>query len=231
MGRIIPLPGDEHRDLQALLPWYVAGQLDDFEQARVDAHLGACADCQAEARFQRELAAEIKRLPLDAEAGWSRMRERLAADRPGWVRRMADLWRAATRPTGGSPGWSGWTAATRPGPVLGAAWPGWAVASGLGVVCVALALQAARPPAYHVLGAAPRAEAGNVLVMFSPETSERDIRQALDDSQARLVDGPTAAGAYVLHLPDAARTTGLARLRARAGITMAEPIDSAAPPR
>ncbi len=217
MGRIIPLPGDEHRDLQALLPWYVGGQLDDIERARIDAHLGACADCQAEARFQRELAAEIKRLPLDAEAGWSRMRERLAADRPGWVRRLAGLWRAATRPNAGSG--------------LGAAWPGWTVAAGLAVVCVALALPAARPASYHVLGAGPQAEAGNAVVMFRPETSEREIRSALDDSQARLVDGPTAAGAYVLRLPDAARTAGLARLRARAGITLAEPIDSAAPPR
>ena len=236
MGRIIPLPSDEHRDLQALLPWYVGGQLDDLERARIDAHLGACPDCLAEARFQRELAAEIKRLPMDAEAGWSRMRERLAADRPAWRRRLAALWRAATRPNAGSglgATGSGWASGAGPNPGSGltAAWPGWAVAAGLAVVCIVLALPGARPAPYHVLGARPRGEAGNVLVMFRPDTSERDIRQALDDNQARLVDGPTAAGAYVLRLPDAARTAALARLRARAGITLAEPIDSAAPPR
>ncbi|RZM07374.1 MAG: hypothetical protein EOP68_14020 [Sphingomonas sp.] len=81
-----------------------------------------------------------------------------------------------------------------------------------------------RPGAYHVLGDAGATRSGNVLAMFRPEASEAAFRRALQASGARLVDGPTASGAYVLAVPgDAA----LARLRRDADVTMAEPIEQA----
>jgi anti-sigma factor RsiW len=75
------LPGDEHQDLQDLLPWYANGRLDPSERARVEAHLHGCAACQAELRLQRQLESEIKRLPIDVEQSWARMQRRLEADR------------------------------------------------------------------------------------------------------------------------------------------------------
>ena len=84
--------------------------------------------------------------------------------------------------------------------------------------------------AYHALGAAPAPALGNVVVIFRPDTSERELRQTLVANHARLVDGPTAADAYVLHVPAAERAGALTRLRGRADIVLAEPIDSGAAP-
>jgi hypothetical protein len=220
-------PGDEHRNLQDLLPWYVNGQLDAAEQARVEGHLHDCALCQAELKVQRQLDTEIKRLPINVEEGWSQMRKRLEAeDRP---RRSPWAWLSALA-AGGRPGSLGGMLAG--GRNRGGGWaaaPGWAMAGGLGLVSAALLLTYAQPERYHALSSAPTAAAaGNVLVMFRPETREKDMRAALQDSGARLVDGPTAAGAYVLQVPVAGRADALARLRARAEIELAEPIGSAA---
>lgn len=197
---------DEHRELRELLPWYVTGQLDAAEAARVEAHLDECAECEAEIRFEERLEAEVARLPLDVEQGWARMRQRLAEDRPG--RRVAH-------------------AITARAPMLG-----WGVAAAMMLSIAVMMSPALRPTAapdaYHALGAAPAAAAGNVVVIFRPDTTERQMREALRASNARLVDGPTQADAYVLQIPAARREAGLATLRARRDIVLAQPIDGAA---
>jgi anti-sigma factor RsiW len=200
---------DEHDDLQELLPWYVTGRLDTAEQARLEAHLEGCAECQDEVRFQRRLESEVARLPIDVEQGWARMRERLQADEP-----------APRRPA----------VAPEPKPKPRPSWLGWGVAASLAVTGGVSMLPAAGPVLYHALGAAPVAEAGNVVVIFRPETTEKAMREALRGSDARLVDGPTAADAYVLRVPAAERTAALARLRGRGDIVLAEPLDPGTSP-
>ena len=64
-------------------------------------------------------------------------------------------------------------------------------------------------------------------MVFRPDLRESDMRRLLKDSDARLVDGPTAANAYVLRVPEAERTDALARLRGDAAVVLAEPIDAA----
>ena len=64
-----------------------------------------------------------------------------------------------------------------------------------------------------------------MVTIFRPETSERDIRAALADAGARIVDGPTGADAYVLSVPAAQRASALAKLKARPNVVMAEPVD------
>lgn len=186
-----------------LLPWYVTGQLDGPEQARVEAHLNGCAECQADVRFQSRLEAEVARLPLDVEEGWSRMRRRLETGRPG--RRIARALR------------------------LRAGWLGWGVAAAVTLGAGALLLPALAPPGsaggYHALGAAPPSLAGNVVVIFHPDTTERQMRETLRAGGARLVNGPTPADAYVLHVPPAHRQAALATLRGRSDIVLAQPID------
>ena len=81
--------------------------------------------------------------------------------------------------------------------------------------------------AYHTLSAATASRAGNLIVVFRPETPERDLRADLRESGARLVGGPTDADAYVVWVPDARRPTVLAALRRRRDIVLAEPIDAA----
>ncbi len=48
-----------HREVWALLPWYVNGTLTDQEIAAVESHLATCADCQCELVRCREITAAV----------------------------------------------------------------------------------------------------------------------------------------------------------------------------
>jgi hypothetical protein len=74
------------------------------------------------------------------------------------------------------------------------------------------------------------ATAGNAIVLFSPDTTDRALRGALEQAHARLVDGPTASGAYIVHVPPQDRADALAGLRASPDVVLAEPIDAAGGP-
>ncbi|MDB5481961.1 MAG: zf-HC2 protein [Caulobacteraceae bacterium] len=232
-GRIIPLRGEPHERIQSLLPWFVTDRLDAAERAEVEAHLTGCPDCRAEERLERRLGSEVAAMPMDVEQSWARLRARLerpASANRGWGSGggLAAAWRGLGRILRGAPPWT-------LQPVHGAPpWMGWAMA-GQAVLMVAL-LSMVWPHGgssstvdarYHALGAAPSPRAGNVVVMFRPDTREQDLRAALLGGQARLVDGPTAAGVYVLNVPAARRPAAVAALRRRPGVIMAEPIDAA----
>lgn len=208
MGKVIPLPPDRHRETQLLLPWYVTDRLDAADRARVEAHLASCPQCQAELKLEQRLDHEVAALPVDVERAWAAMRRRID-DEPARAvaRRASSLWR--------------WTA-----PALG-----WGVAASLAMVVTfgVLTPRPAQPAGYHTLSAAPVNPVGNVIVMFREDASERTMRQALLASHARLVDGPTAAHAYVLLVPAAGRDGALQTLRASPAVMLAQPIDSGAP--
>jgi hypothetical protein len=212
MARIIRLHDDEsHWELQRLLPWYVTGQLDPAEHARVEAHLAGCEECQEEVRFERTLAKTVKDLPLDAEVGWRRLERRLKAEPQQDV--GGDRFRALR---------------------AGAQWGGWAVAAcALLAVGVTVLPRLQRPGGgaqYHALGAPQPVSPGNMVVIFRPETPEREIRAALAGVDGHIVDGPSGADAYVLQVPAGQRAGALARLRAAHNIVLAEPVDPGAAP-
>lgn len=215
MAKIIRLRDARHEETRLLLPWYATGRLEPDDAARVEAHINDCARCRAELKLERRLKAEVADLPSAVDQSWAAMLERL---QPGvrngaglsWFAGRADgLWRA------------------------GRLWIGWAVAAGMGAVFVAGALSPRAPipvATYHTLAAPPAARPGNVVVVFQPDATEAQIRTALVASGARLVDGPTAADAYVLNVPLAKRGKALATLRASGPVVAAEPVDSAGAP-
>ncbi len=87
--------------------------------------------------------------------------------------------------------------------------------------------QRSQPPApYRTLGSRPRHPAGNVLVMFRAKTSEALLEALAAQNGARVVDGPTDSGAYMLDVPVSERDAVLARLRANPAVTLAQPIDA-----
>ena len=208
-NNIVGLDRDPHDETQLLLPWYVTGRLEPADLARVETHLAGCARCQAELRSERRLEAAIAVLPTDVDQAWAAMARRVE---PVSARR------------GGEP--RTWALGR------GAPWLGWAAAAALAVALVA-ALPAGRPDLplrYHTLGAAGTRVRGNVIVMFRPEASAANLGKALEDSKARMVGGPTAAGAFVLNVPAAQRAGAIAILRARREVALAEPIDPGGPP-
>ena len=201
MAEIIPLHGGPHEQALQLLPWYVNGTLDADETALVEAHLADCAECRAEAQANSMLAREIAALDASVAQGWAALDGRLGeAPRPSTP--VALLRRRV--------------------PV------GWMVAGQAAAVMVALlvAVPQSRPDAtYQALGSAPANEAGNVVIVFQPEVTEQDMRAALLRSDARVVDGPNASGAYVLRVPQGGRQAALQRLRGMPQVMLAEAID------
>ena len=63
--------------------------------------------------------------------------------------------------------------------------------------------------------------------MFRADATIEDVKSTLQAANASIVDGPTDADAYLLHVPLAKRNLALARLRADDDVQMAEPIDGA----
>jgi anti-sigma factor RsiW len=213
MARIIPLHGDdEHREVALLLPWYVTGRLDDLERARVETHLTTCAQCQAELRFERRLETEVAELPVELERGWAEMRNRITAAAParGKVRGRGDH-----RLAGRQAGWMWGAIAAQM--LLLLMLGGFTLVHTLGA------------PRYQTLGSASAPAAANVAVMFRPETSVQDLRRVLNAVAGQVVGGPTAAGAYLLHVPDEGRAAAVANLRLQAAVVLAAPIDGGTP--
>jgi hypothetical protein len=184
--------GDDMPEIEALLPWYVAGTLRRRERRRVeqafrnDAALAAHADLARE-----ELAATI------------RDNEMLGAPSPRALERlMAALDGAAARKLvpGAATGWlTGFFASVQPRTL--------AVAASFAVL--AIALQSflivdvfTRPhsdiPAYGV--AAEHRGGTFAMVRFVRQASAAEITNFLQTYQATMVDGPTPAGLYRVKL-------------------------------
>ncbi len=197
-----------------LIPWHLGGGLDDAEAAELEAHLAACAHCRAELEQERRLKAAVAELPIEVERGWARLAGRISADRRAPPRR-----RESARPE-----------RRRAAPGLIAAGLGGAFAAG---VALTLASPFGGPPrreagSYHGLAATPAASL-RLAVMFRPLTREADLRRILAAAGARVVDGPTAAGAWVLTTAPAARPAALARLRVEPAVAFVQPLDGPPP--
>jgi hypothetical protein len=210
----------EHQDMQALLPWYAAGSLADNEAERVQRHLRECPDCRAELAWQRRLLETAAPMPagLDQERALARLMPRLDEAPPPLAQPVAQpspvvqpLSRLAAALMDWLRGHGGWK--------------GWAIAAQAAVIVV---LAANMPPAgaplpYQALGSEP-ASVPDLLVVFRPDASVRQVQRLLQDSGARLVGGPTATGAWLLDVAPEQRPALLVALRADPAVELAEPL-------
>jgi len=197
-----------HDEAEALLPWYATGQLEGDERALVERHLASCLACQRQLRFDDRMIGEFDHLDPQVESGWARLRARLDkedAPRQSW-RSRSGAWDIIRRPA----------VAT-----LVAAQVAFVVVAG-GVL---LSLDR---PQYQALSSPTPSPAANLLVIFRPDATQKDILDTFRSSGASVVGGPTAADAYLLRVPDQRRTAALTKLQADDDVQMAEPIDGAA---
>lgn len=205
MAEIVPLRPSEHDAVQQLLPWHITGTLAAGERARVEAHLAACEECRHDLSRERELAREVALLPLGVDEGWQAMAMRLPARTAN-----GDGWRA--------------TLFGRSAPLA------WAVGGALAasaVFAVAIAGSQQRDAAgqtFHTLGSAGHAAPGQAVVLFRPDTTERQMRAVLAARGARVVDGPTAAGAFVLRFDGRNPADAVEKLRQSSDVVLAEPL-------
>lgn len=219
MSNVIKLHGDPHEQTRMLLPWYVSGTLDTAEAAMVEAHLVECGECRDELQFERAMGRRVGGLSMDVEQGWAAMRQRLAAAEEAPVPAPAAEADAARV-----------VPLLRRRVTLGWAIAGQAAAAALVLVAAGSLRHTPEAPQYHVLGAAGPERAGNLVVLFRPETAERDMRALLDGAQARVVEGPLTTGAWILRVDKARRDAVVAQLRASPRIALAEPLDGDARP-
>lgn len=224
MGQVISIFDDRHREAQLLLPWRAAGTLEATDQVLVDAHLAECPTCQVDLAREVQLKAAVADEAPAAQNGWARLQARMGHIElePEPVATPVPCLPKETPSRGSRRGWSR-VGRTLSDPkrlrlVVGAQF------AALLVMGTLTAMPVERPGAYRALGDAPAARTGDALVMFRPETSEAALRRALSVADARLVDGPTTAGAYLLQLPGGANGPGLIALRRNPDVTLAEPI-------
>jgi anti-sigma-K factor RskA len=208
-GRVLRFESGTHRVVDALLPWYVNGTLEGDELDGVRHHLSQCAQCREEVAWLRELHAACVAAESMPGAGnaFRSLRHKLEgrATKGGLSSRLGRVWSH------------------------GSTWTRWAAAASLAMVLAlgASLLQEARGPTlYHTLGASGTTEraSGSLIVVFDPATTEADLRRILRQADARLVDGPTRANAYVLDVPAGRRQDVMHMLRAQRAVVRVEQL-------
>lgn len=192
------LPQDTHAEAAAL-PWYAAGVLTESEHRAIEVHLASCAQCRAELDSVTQLRTGVH-AALAAEPGPSpaarlqvmarirptasdRPQSRKSPTIPGFMAQLTDWLRA---------------------PVV----PRWAPVAALVLVVVQGGLllrndpQDAQPtPAVTTRGLS--AQPTRLSLVFKPQAREAQIRELLVSLGARIVDGPSPAGGYMVELPAA----------------------------
>lgn len=208
-GRLLQIDPAAHKVADVLLPWLVNGTLEGDELAFVEQHVAACPRCQREVEWLREFRAACAagESSPGAAAALRSLRHKLDArpDRAIGARVRAWL---------GGGGWTRWVIAAE-----------LAVIAVLGVVVMSGVDQ---PALYRTLGAGNSASirTGALVVVFDPATPEGDLRRILRDVDARLVDGPTQANAYVLDVPPPHREQAFRELKSNPAVVMVRSLDS-----
>jgi len=177
----------EHHEVAALLPWYVNETLGERDRQRVEAHAGICATCREDLAAQQRIREAIEAQPaLDymPVASLKRLQARIDT-------------LAESAPTAGTPAEQANASPMR----------GWMAAS-IGAIAVAVALLAAdrwmqsesrlQPNYRTVTNSTPRAQGEVIRAVFSPTITLVELQSILDESQLRIVSGPTEAGVYSL---------------------------------
>jgi anti-sigma-K factor RskA len=221
-GRVLRFEGSAHSQATRLLPWYVNGTLEGEELSRFTQHLAECAQCRAELDEQRQLQSLCARgeSASDVSSSFARLRGRLQEDRG----RPRARWEELRRNWKQAPAWLRVTLAAQ-----------FCAIFALVGVLVGLDLSldhSSRSANYRTLGDAPttpspaeRSGDAGLVAVFDPALSHAELQQLLRASGTRIVDGPNAAGAYVLAVPADGREAALAALRGKPGVTMVESLE------
>ena len=195
--------------VELLLPWYVSGKLSTAERREADEHLAQCSSCREELAQLRLIATRVR----EAAAAEQSARDIL----PQVKSRLQTL---PPRPPAASA-----SIAERLRRLFS---PSWVPATALVLL---LAQSAAliwsfqrnevRAPVSSRGLASP---VTRLNITFEPTATEQQLRDVLQDTHARVVDGPTRSGVYRVEIAtdDRARAEQvLTELRHRSGIVRA----------
>lgn len=217
-GRIVDLLSSPHSAAEALMPWLLNGTLAPAERRQLEEHLESCAQCRDELAGQRELMTLYAASPVPiAEDGGASALARLLARLPSVTATDAA---APRRGAGVMSRWWHIGVAVQMGVIVALGWTVW-------LLQPAAAPSDGAPAAYSGLAAreAPRS-AGDAVVIIDPGASEADLRRALQRAGARIIDGPTAAGAYVLRFERQDSGEAIAALRSERAVKRVETLSA-----
>ena len=212
----------KHEQISDSLPWYVAGSLSEAEEREVRAHLGDCEQCRREVEQLRvlqkseielsaetpELSPELLSQALDSIEVYERERSGAGEKAQGLWNRVVTAWSML------------WTPTPVPVRVLVAA------QLLLLVGLTAVYFTSVGGVELRTAGGPEGVAAGvRITIGFDPSASEEAIRGTLQQVEARIVDGPTALGLYVIELPatvtsDAAVDGVIEGLRSQTGVVV-----------
>jgi predicted anti-sigma-YlaC factor YlaD len=210
---VLPFGSSTHVAADALLPFYVNGTLRGEEHEFVEQHVRACEQCQHEVDWLRKTFAVLAADELLLEA-------------------PRVLPNAARQPENGGRQRSG-----KPRARLGArkaqSWTRWLLAAQLAAIVVLgtlLATDTRDIASYRTLGTSnPSAQSRDAIaVMFDPGVTESEMHRVVLGVGARIVDGPTSTGIYVLELPEDRVDQALQALRTDRAVQLAERLGSRA---
>ena len=191
-----------------LLPWYLSGTLAESEQQDVTGHLASCAVCRAElAALTRDR--HLVREALGASPGPSRDLRTMVLSRIAAASTPAPP--AVARAAEGRGAWHARSPMWRAGVAL---------AASLIIVQFAVILRLAQSPtaAPPVMTRGLGPPTTRLELLVDPGASQAALTDFLRSLHARIVDGPSAEGAYMVEIP----TTDTREIAADLGRARAE---------
>jgi hypothetical protein len=208
-GRLLPFDASTHAAVDALLPFYVNATLQGEELSLVEQHVHSCEKCQRELDWLRHIFADLTNssLRLDATLNAVGSPQRPEDDqiRRRWRMRIQDGLRHSTP-------WTRWLLAAQLAAIV--------------ILATLVATDVRDNASYRTLGTpSPSAQLQDlVAVVFDPSTPESQLRQIVSSIGARIVDGPTVTGAFVLEVPKERVPEALKTLRAERAVRLAEDL-------
>lgn len=189
-----------HERIQAMLPWYVNGTLDEGGQAQVRAHLRSCSACREEAALHERIAAhvcsgrQVHPVPL---ASLDHLMERIEAHEARRFRRWLQQCGRWLR-----------------GKSLERALIAQAVTICLLVLMLAWLVIRPEPTAeYRTLGSPPNSAlpaAPQLRVQLHDSLTTAQVQRLLLRIDGQIVHGPTADGVYIIELAEGVASDGRA---------------------
>jgi anti-sigma factor RsiW len=191
------MTSDQHSAVDQLLPWYANGTLEEEERARVERHLAECEVCRDEVAFLRDVGGVASDIVAATPA---------VPDALGKTLARIDDWEAARRPSLAARV-KGFVAQLFDVPAT----PRLVLMTQAALILVLgtmLVVSRSQQPSFTTLsGGNDGTGAPRLTVIFEPGATEEAIRQALRQVGGTLVSGPSAAGVYVVGLPQAGDDT------------------------
>ncbi len=217
--------GRMHKEISALIPWYVNGSISEIDRQGVDAHLARCAQCRDDLTLEQgvyQSMSEETAVEYMPAASLKRLQARL--DGVAMQVPVEGSWElSAAAPSRRVVTWQG------------------VMAASVAIMAVAVSLLAAdrwtqsrtraAPSYYTVTSSAPRASNVVIRAVFIPTVTLVELQAVLDEAGLRIISGPTEAGVYSLAANShRAVSSSLALLRAHAKVRFAESIQPSVGP-